>query len=321
MRVCASAPGKVIWFGEHFVVLGKPAIASSINLRAKVCISGSQNNKIVIESRDLDEKYVYGRKISSKLVQFKKIIDYCLSQNIISRLKPFHAVIESSIPIASGLGSSASTAVAFTAAFLAYHNIYFDRNTISRIAYEAEKIVHAKPSGIDNTVTSYGGFLVYRKGRIRRIRVKWPKQYLLLIVDTGIPRNTGEVVKKVLERYRRNEDIMKHIYVAAEKIVRKAIKCFRNGDIDCIAELMNINHGLLASLGTSIYKIESIIHKALVSGALAAKITGAGMGGSVIVLANRSKLEDIIKSLSPISYRIIRASPISQGVKLEQLKM
>jgi len=320
MKICASAPAKIIWFGEHFVVLGKPAIASSINLKARVCISDSVNDKIIIESKDLGVKYIYGKDIPKELIQFRQIIDYCLSKNIVTKLKPFHAVIKSSIPISSGLGSSASTAVAFTAAFLAYHNIGFNRELISRVAYEAEKIVHAKPSGIDNTIASYGGFLVYQKGRIRRIRVRWPRKYLLLIVDTGVPRNTGKVVKMVLERYQRNEDIMKYIYTAAEKIVRKAMKCLRNGNIECIAELMNINHGLLASLGISIYEIESIVHRSIMSGALAAKITGAGMGGSVIILTDRTKLNHVIRAISPLAHRIIPVSPVSQGVTLEELR-
>ncbi len=319
MKICASAPAKIIWFGEHFVVLGKPAIASSINLKARVCISNSINDKIIIESKDLGVKCIYGKDIPRELIQFIHIVEYCLSENIITKLKPFHAIIESSIPIASGLGSSASTAVAFTAAFLAYHDVSFNRELISRIAYEAEKIVHAKPSGIDNTIASYGGFLVYQKGRIRRIRVRWPRKFQLLIVDTGMPRNTGKVVKMVLERYQRNEDIMKYIYMAAEKIVRKAIKCLRSGNIECIAELMNINHGLLVSLGISTYEIESLVHRSIMSGALAAKITGAGMGGSIIVLTDRIKLDHVIRAISPLAYRIIPASPTSQGVTIERL--
>ncbi len=313
MITYASAPGKVIWFGEHFVVLGYPAIASSINLRAHVSIRDNSRG-IIIESRNLGLRYVYGESPPREMRQFKHIIDYCVEEGIIDRLRRFHAVIDSNIPVASGLGSSAATSVAFTTAFLAHHGIDYDKELISRIAYEAEKLVHGKPSGIDNTISTYGGFIVYRSGSVKRIRIKWPNDYILFVVDTGIRRNTGKAVSMVLERYRRNEDIMKHVYRASEKIVNKAIKCLRSQDMECIAELMNINHGLLVSIGVSLQKIELIIHRALENGALAAKITGAGLGGSVIVLLKRELMKRIMKALRPIASHIYVVKPVNSGI-------
>jgi mevalonate kinase (EC 2.7.1.36) len=62
---------------------------------------------------------------------------------------------------------------------------------VSKIAFEAEKIIHKKPSGIDNTLATYGGFIYYKAGVFKRIDVSWPEDYELLITNTGIERNTG----------------------------------------------------------------------------------------------------------------------------------
>ncbi len=318
MRVCATAPGKTIWFGEHFVVLGKPAIASSINLYVRTCLSPSQKG-VVVESVDLGEKLVYGKRYSGALEPFKRIIDYLLEEGYISRVKPFHAVIESSIPVASGLGSSAASAVSFAAALLTYHDVEYTREDVSRIAYEAEKIVHGKPSGIDNTIATYGGFIYYRNGSIKRIRVKWPSEYALLILDTGVKRNTGQAVRSVIERYNRQKRIMDFIYKAAEKLVYEALKHLRKGDIEGLAELININHGLLVTVGVAILETERLVHTLLREGALAAKITGAGMGGSVMALAREVNIPGIKGAVAGLARRVLVVKPSYRGVTVKKL--
>ncbi len=318
MKVCCRAPGKVIWFGEHFVVLGKPAIASAIDLYARVCISSSQHT--IIESRDKNLVYRYSRdkEPPKTLKPFKQIVDYVLDSNIVEKLRSFHAVIESDIPIAAGLGSSAATSVAFTAALLKYHGLEPSHKLVSRIAFEAERIVHKKPSGIDNTIATYGGFIYYRGGFMKRVDVDWREDYTLLIVDTGRERSTGFVVKKVLDRYSKWESVMEKIYGVAEEITSRALELLVKGDLEGIGELMNICHGLLVSLGISTYEIESIVHTALDSGAIGAKITGAGLGGSVMVLAKRGCVDDLVKKLSLLSPRIILVKPVSKGFIIEE---
>ena len=311
-RVCAYAPGKIIWFGEHFVVLGKPAIASAVDVYAKTCIESS--NRIIIESKNLGIKYS-GEEEPGPLKPLLKITE------IVGKIKPvkgFHAVIDSNIPVASGMGSSAAVSVSFTAALLKHLGIDYSRELVSRIAFEAEKIVHGKPSGIDNTISTYGGFIVYQKNKgFRRIRVKWPEDYILLVADTGIERSTKVAVEKVLDLYRRRTRIMKKVYDVAGILVKEAIKALRKGDVKLLGDLMNINHGLLVSIGVAIPETEVIVHKATRSGALGAKITGAGLGGSVIILCHIKKAPQIVSIIEEHVKRILYVRPVSKGVRVK----
>lgn len=317
MKVHARAPGKVIWFGEHFVVKGKPAIASAIDLYADVTIEPIDSDRVIIESRDKGVVYDYSRrgKPPRLLKPFKHVIDYIVGEGYTGRPRGIYARISSSIPVGAGLGSSAATLVAFTAAFLKYHGVPMDSNTVSKIAYEGEKIVHGKPSGIDNTVSTHGGFILYKQGVLQKIDYVWRDDYVLLVVDTGISRNTGHAVKRVLDRYNRVPNVMTKIYDAAEEIVYTALKYLRKGDFEQLGELMNIAHGLLASIGVSIKRIESIIHTALKQGASGAKLTGAGLGGCVLVLVRNDLLDRVSHSISRVSkkIRIFPVKPIGKG--------
>ncbi len=322
MRVIeASAPGKVILFGEHFVVKGKPAIAVALSPRIHVLVRELEDNRLVIISRDTGYRIVFDPnslevvESSGKLLQLRKILEELKSKN--KTIKPAYVEITSEIPVAAGLGSSASLAVAFTAAYSRYMGLDLSREEISRIAFEAEKVVHGKPSGIDNTVATFGGAILYEKGSFTRLRVGKIRDYFI-IADTGVPRSTRKAVLKVLDLYEKYPDILEHVYNAAEKIVREARRALEKADTIRMGELMNINHGLLSAIGVSGLELEQLVHVARRSGALGSKITGAGMGGSIIALASRDGVNHVYNTLSRYARRLIKASIDWEGVRVEE---
>ena len=321
MRVVrASAPGKIILFGEHFVVKGKPAIAVALSPRIHVLIREWDSDKLVVLSRDTGYRIVFDPdsleviESNGELLQLKKILEELKNKKTI---KPAYIEITSEIPVAAGLGSSASLAVAFTAAYSKYIGLELSREEVSRIAFEAEKIVHGKPSGIDNTIATFGGAILYEKGSFTRLRVGEIKDYFI-IADTGVPRSTRKAVLQVLNLYEKYPDILKHVYNAAEKIVREAEKALERADTIKIGELMNINHGLLSAIGVSGLELEQLVHMARRSGALGSKITGAGIGGSIIALASRDKVDRVYEALRRHAKRLIKASIDWEGVRIEE---
>lgn len=292
------------------MVLGKPALVTAIDMYARVCIR--EHDSIIIESRNLGLK---SRKnsVPEQLKPYTIIVDE-LSRR--TRLRGFHAVIDSDIPIGSGMGSSAATSVAFTAALAGYLGLELSLEEISQIAFRAEELVHGKPSGIDNTVSTYGGMILYKKGSFKKIGVVWPENYFLVLVNTGIERSTRIAVKKVLERFERRKNIMEYIYRAAEEIVYSAIKALKEKDLETLGELMNINHGLLVSIGVAIPETEEIVHYSLRAGALGAKITGAGMGGSVLLLVEANKLGKVLNTIKPYARTVHVVRPTGNGVEI-----
>jgi len=319
MKIIALAPGKAILFGEHFVVKGRPAIAVALGLKLKVEVQ-EYIDKIVIVSKNTGEKLVVDPEtlntsndnLKQLIVILRRLKDMC------GFLKPAYIEIHSNIPIAAGLGSSASLAVAFTAAFSRYLGLYLNKYEISNIAYEAEKITHGKPSGIDNTIASIGGAILYHKGSIQSIDISKLDKVALIIADTGIERSTREAVLKVLSLYERYPKVMEKIYDASEEIVYEAKQALSNGEWERIGELMNINHGLLSAIGISLIELEKLIYVARRAGALGAKITGAGMGGAIIALAWKREANQVVEALRKEAKLVISTSIDKEGVIIRE---
>ncbi|MCI4461942.1 MAG: mevalonate kinase [Thermogladius sp.] len=306
---CSIAPGKVILFGEHFVVKGKPAIGAAVNVYAKACAGPGRG---VVESRqlglllDLDS----GRVLDKGLLR--------VYQELSSRIgltKDFHVIIDSEIPMAAGMGSSAAVAVSTAHALAALKGLDPDKKLIWEVSFEAEKVYHVKPSGIDNTLSTYGGVLYYQGGEFKRVEVKWPDDIYLLIVDSGVKRSTGQVVEDVLRRYEKYHRVMSGIYDAAGALVEEALKALERGDFARLGELMDINHGLLVSLGVSTPLLDSLIWAVREAGALGAKICGAGRGGVIIAIVDEAKLPKVLDKISQQGRKPMVARIDSEGVR------
>jgi mevalonate kinase len=307
--VCSIAPGKVILFGEHFVVKGKPAIGVAVNVYAKACAGVGQG---VVESRQLGLllDLESGRVLDKGLLR--------VYQELSSRIglaKDFHVIIDSEIPIAAGMGSSAAVAVSTAHALATLKGVEPDKKLIWEVSFEAEKIYHVKPSGVDNTLSTYGGVLFYQGGEFKRVEVKWPDDIYMVIVDSGVKRSTGQVVEDVLRRYEKYYRIMSGIYDAAGVLVEEALKALERGDFTRLGELMDINHGLLVSLGVSTPLLDSLLWTVREAGALGAKICGAGRGGVIVAVVDEVRLPKVLDKISRQGLKPIVARIDSEGVR------
>ncbi|MEM4487767.1 MAG: mevalonate kinase [Desulfurococcaceae archaeon] len=304
--ICSIAPAKVLLFGEHFVVRGKPALGLAVAVYAKACVH-SGSGKIFSRQLGIVEKD------SKKHALFSALINAVYERY--GPLPSFDIYIDSDIPMASGMGSSASISVALTQALLTALGADFNREDIRIIAHEAEKSVHYKPSGVDTSLATYGGLLYYKQGLFRRLNLKLPENIALIIVNTGIERSTGEVVRDVLNRSERLGIIAEHIYSAGENIVEKAVKSIESEDIVLLGELMTVNHGLLWSLGASNKSCDEIVYALINLGAYGSKLSGAGRGGIVIGLISMESAKVAQRTLNEMGYKSIIATPDYIGVR------
>src|SRR5256884_3201640 len=98
--MAASAPGKLILFGEHAVVFGEPALSTAINLRAEVFVR--PHREWLADGASLDEpRFRYVKKAVEK-----------------SKVPvPLLIGIRSMVPRGPGLGSSAAVTVATLRSF------------------------------------------------------------------------------------------------------------------------------------------------------------------------------------------------------------
>ncbi len=322
----ASAPAKIILFGEHFVVHDRPAAVIAIDRRAYVTAKPRADNKIIIRSKDLDASGAFAANGEYQPIKggfetetkFKPI--YSVAKNIMvlsSEAAGIELEIDSFIPVAAGLGSSAAVAVASAAAISSLLEVNLSRDEIFRIAFEAEKIIHGNPSGVDPAISTYGGLLIYRRSEgIRRLDVD--VDFPLIVGNTRIERVTGKLVSHVVELKRRYPSVVERIMDAGAAITLLGVEALKNGDLETLGDLMNINHSLLCSLGVSNEAIERLVHAARRAGALGAKLTGAGGGGCIIALPAPNMNHRIAEAIRHAGGDAFTTSRAVEGVRIEE---
>jgi mevalonate kinase len=324
-RAAASAPAKVILVGEHFVVRGAPALVAAIDRRVRVTVEPAGSSHVVVESslfrlkarpKDiLEGRGPWPRGSEPIVALLRGLADRGYS------LEPHRAVIESGVPVAAGLGSSASTAVAYALAYTAAHGDPLRGGELFDAAMEAERVAHEKPSGVDVAAAVEGGFLYYRRGEEpRRVDARLDEASLV-VADTGVKRSTGDVVRSVLSAASSLGEAGDAIYTAGRLIVERALEAARAGDLEALGLAMNAAHGLLAALGASSLEIELLVHSMRRAGALGSKLTGAGRGGAVIALVRRGSEAPVEDAARPHAATVFRAPLGAPGARIEHSHM
>ncbi len=279
-----SAPGKIILFGEHAVVYKHPAIAAAIDLRAISFISASSEQTSILSVPDLFPKKLFDLNLTplpENLTALKFVIDSLLEVTESSKNPTIE--ISSQIPLSAGLGSSAAVSVSLIAGFSKFLGMDIDLHEINKLAYETEKIIHSFPSGIDNTISTYGGGILYENGVMKELSFQLSSNYIV-IINSLIPRNTKDLVESVRKKYEKNPSAIQGIFHNIHNIVIDAEKALKAGDLAQIGELMSSNHQLLRDLGVSHRTLDEIVKILDEKRALGSKLTGAGGGGCVISL-------------------------------------
>ncbi len=325
MGVTASAPAKIILFGEHFVVYGEPAIVLAIDKRAYAKVESRDDKRLYLRSVNLNlagyfENGVFkveqgdAKEAKMKFEPVKlavnRVLETC-GKNVGLDIE-----ISSSVPVAAGLGSSAAVVAAVTTAVGALLNVKMSKEDVFRITYEAEKIVHGTPSGIDPAISTFGGTLLFQMDTgFKPLEVKM--DIPLVIGDTGVERLTRVQVEKVREVKEKYPQVVDQIMLAAREIVLRAIDAIKENDLDVLGDLMNINHALLYGIGVSDESLEWLINAARKAGALGAKLTGAGGGGCMIALARNERLEQVSEAIQKAGGRTFMARKTDEGARIE----
>ena len=182
------------------------------------------------------------------------------------------------------MGSSASFAVSLVGGLLQAFNIpNLTKDLVCRWSFECEKLFHGKPSGIDNSICTFGGAILFKAGQIIE-RLDHLNDFKIVLVYTNVPRNTKLLVGKTSGRRSQFPEIMENIIDAIDKISLKQWSQIKNNDdYDRIQTLVTINQNLLNSMGAGHFAIDDIVQIAS-NFNLSAKLTGAGGGGTVFIL-------------------------------------
>ncbi|KAG7552111.1 GHMP kinase C-terminal domain superfamily [Arabidopsis thaliana x Arabidopsis arenosa] len=279
---------------------------------------------VLVEEQNLPKEKIWlSSGISTFLWLYTRIIGF----------NPATVVINSELPYGSGLGSSAALCVALTAALLASSLSDKTRGNgwssldetnlelLNKWAFEGEKIIHGKPSGIDNTVSAYGNMIKFCSGEITRLQSNMPLR--MLITNTRVGRNTKALVSGVSQRAARHPDVMNSVFNAVDSISKELAAIIQSKDDtsvtekeESIKELMEMNQGLLQSMGVSHSSIEAVI-QTTVKHKLVSKLTGAGGGGCILTLLPTGTVVDkVVKELESSGFQCFTASIGGNGAQI-----
>ncbi|WVZ94425.1 hypothetical protein U9M48_040318 [Paspalum notatum var. saurae] len=256
--------------------------------------------------------------------------------------RPGKAVVTSDLPMGAGLGSSAAYNVSMSGALLTATGAVgvgggdgaeewelfgkHDLELVNQWAFQGEKIIHGKPSGIDNAVSTFGSMIKFKKGEFTNLKSRNPVK--MLITDTRVGRNTKALVAGVSERASRHPEAMASVFHAVNSIseeLSSIVELAAEDEIaitskeDKLSELMEMNQGLLQSMGVSHSSIETVLRTTLKYN-LVSKLTGAGGGGCVLtlipmLLAN-IVLDKVTTELESHGFRCFKVEVGGQGLQV-----
>ena len=298
MKSIASAPGKVILFGEHFVVYGVKAILCSINKRVTVTAEKTSERKISINSK-IGKLELEPDKPISEINSPLKPFYYLANKAVENKDTGIHIQIDSEIPLGAGLGSSSACCVAGAAAiFKLFGNI--SREEVLKLAIEAERTIFENTSGADCTVCTYGGIMEYDKNKGFK-KIEHEPNFQLVIINSNIEHSTQSMVSKVKEFENKNTEEFSKLSNLESKLVEDVLKLVKENKIQEIGQKMNQNQKYLENIGISNKELTKMIRIGQES-SFGAKITGSGGGGCIFALTNESNLQNILKKFKDNNY-------------------
>ena len=292
----ASAPGKIILFGEHFVVHGVKAILATINKRITVFSEKISEPSIIIKSQ------LGNTKISiSKEGENKKLLPFeFLAKKMIKEFGyngGINIEIKSDIPHGVGLGSSSAACVAAAASISGLFTKY-NKEQICDLAIQAEKTIFANTSGADCTACTFGGIIQYSKGS-KFEKIEFEPNLNLIISNSKIIHSTDKIVAEVTLFKNNNQEKFKELCEKESKLINKVrIELQKENPIE-LGQLMKENQMYLKQIGVSndtLEKITEITDEI----SFGSKITGAGGGGCIISITDENTITRITTKLKEL---------------------
>ncbi len=313
----ASAPGKIILFGEHAVVSGATALGGAIDLRASVSVQDRPGG-IVITTEDLMLKgfsidLQSGQLFSSQAAHAVRYVSAVLQE---FDAHDIEVRIKSSLPASAGLGSSAAIVVSAVMAISRHQGSSLSLKKIADLSFRLEREVQdGLASPTDTALATYGGHL-----RISSEISPCNLPPLELVVGyTGVPHSTRSEVEKVQKLKKRYPELIDGIFQAIGSISDRAQPLMADQNKAELGELMNINHGLLEAIGVGSRELCELVYASRgAGGAMGAKITGAGGGGCMIAIPGPTGKEPLMTAIMQAGGRPFATKTGQEGVRLER---
>lgn len=290
-----TAHAKAILMGEHAVVYGHDALAVPLaSLHLTTSISPDS------EGLTLDTGTYHGlfEKAPKSFGGIQFVVRDLIERHHVD--DHIRITYRSTIPMTRGLGSSAASALATIRSVNDWYSLGLSEDEIIEIGNHAEDIIHGKASGLDLHTVNSDQLVVYSKASgFRQVAGKFGA--FLVISDTGQMGQTKTAVAQVRQAMDSSErarcDIDRLGSLSAQ-----AIQCWTKHDVPEMGSLFNQAQTILSHFGISTSLIDQHVATARNAGAIGSKLSGSGLGGVVISLAQtREQAQHIADAVADIS--------------------
>jgi mevalonate kinase len=308
LPVSARAPGKCIIFGEHAVVHGAPELAFAIDLYTQVTVRTGPATRLNAEG-DASLRNDYFRTALERHWRAGP---------------PIEVRSVSRIPRGAGLGSSAAFVASLAAGLLAPRG-EVARPALAQASFDIERTAQGVGSPGDTSTVVAGGYVSVngaigaplwrvdvseRRWEVRRVP---DPAWSWVVAYSGIPRSTSEAVRAVGVRLAQTDG--PRLLEQFTRVANDGTAALADGNRAEVARQMVRNHELLRGVGVSHPRVEALIEAARPA-ADAAKMTGAGMGGSILALPTRGKEVELVRRLARAGGLPFVVRPATEGVAL-----
>jgi galactokinase len=294
------------------------------------------SGRIIINAKDLGKTFEIDLKKEpdfkdADIAYFQAVIAAFKKHGFLPKITGFTCDVSSAIPIKSGLSSSAALLVAFAKAVSNICGAALKPRDIGWYAYEAEHDVMKIPCGMmDQLSSAIGGIFHMKCIEPPVITPIASKIKGIVVADTKIHKSTSNVhtvrvretknglanLKKLIDfniETTPYEKIEPHLKKLDEIERKRLVAVFKDRDItvksmellqakkldyQAIGKLLNDHQLYLREyFEVSVEKIDTIITNAIKAGAIGGKLTGAGLGGSIVILAP-GKEQEVSKAIT-----------------------
>lgn len=214
--------------------------------------------------------------------------------------------VESTIPVGSGLGSSSAFSVALCGGLMRVFRVVAEKYIISNWAFNIDKFFHGRPSGVDNSIITMGGYVLFQNGKIKATCAEHLNPIRVLLIDTKVSRSTRALSETVADKLKEDQATINGIFNDINQCTVRIWEKINQPDFspDQISVHLHENQELLDTLGVGHEKLSDICARALKYN-LIAKQTGAGGGGTAFVLfVDKNQVAQLGLELQGVGYDV-----------------
>lgn len=321
-KITVSAPGKLMLFGEHAVVYGRPCIVTAVGQRMKATVELTEEAIFELNAPDVQ---VTGYKKPMEqlgvgdIPKGAKFVELAI-KNFISKKKlktGIRVTTKSEFNSQFGFGSSSASTVCVIKALSELTGAKLSDKKIFDLSYKTVLDVQGKGSGFDVAAAVFGGTIYYvTPGKV--IRPLNLTSLPLIIGYSGIKADTVTLMNQVSQKAKKYPKVIEDIYTSIGELVPQAQKAILKEDFETVGELMNLNQGYLESLGVGGRKLSEMIYAAREAGAYGAKLSGAGVGDCMIAFAPTKLKKAVSDAINKAGGQAIDISSNVPGIKISK---